>query len=295
MPMRARVVPVALVLLVLPFLMGRARVRAAQTDAAFEVISIKPVMDRTVPPTGRGGFLTGGMYRTRTNVLNLLAIAYRPAGPGSLGIDHIDASRVGSWASSALFDVEAKVSSVPPGWGTSDEVDQPMFRALLRDRFKAQVHYETRELPVYWMTVAKSDGTLGPNMKRNAAYDCDEINRLRRENPSALPPPNPSHPICTVMLATNLIAGGSVAPALLAQALRGPVGAPLVDRTGLQGFFDIDIHYTPDRTISGNDTVIPEYPTLITAIQEQLGLKLEQHREPQQVLVVDHIEMPTPD
>jgi len=82
---------------------------------------------------------------------------------------------------------------------------------------------------------------------------------------------------------------------LLAQALRGPVGAPLVDRTGLQGFFDIDIHYTPDRTISGNDTVIPEYPTLITAIQEQLGLKLEQHREPQQVLVVDHIEMPTPD
>jgi len=137
-------------------------------------------------------------------------------------------------------------------------------------------------------------------MRPNTAYDCSDVARLRRENPSELPPPNRQHPLCTVMMSNGVIVGGSVSTAVLAQSLRGPVGGPIVDHTGVTGAFDVDIHFTPQsQGVPTSDprsaATIAQWPTLIPAIQEQLGLKLERHTEPQDVLVVDQIELPASD
>jgi uncharacterized protein (TIGR03435 family) len=265
----------------------------------FEVESVKPSGPSRPIAAGTVGFLPGGRYVARnTTVATLIAIAYRQAGPGSLGMDRVDTSHVPSWVASSRFDINARAAGVP-AW-TGDEVEQPYLRALLRDRFNVQVHFEKRDLPLYWMTLAKKDRTLGPNMKRTSAYDCDDVARLRRENPSALPPPSPEHPLCMIALGRGTITGGNVSSSMFAQSLRGTVGAPILDHTGLTGSFDLDVHYDyasggrgPTTADPANPASISEWPQLITAIEDQLGLKLEPHREPQEVLVVDHADQPT--
>jgi uncharacterized protein (TIGR03435 family) len=277
---------------------------AAQSGAirSFEVVSIKPSPPTPTIGGSPTGFLPGGRYVSRfNNALNLIATAYRPSGPGSLGIDHIDVSRAPSWVSSSRFDIEASVANPPDGWnGQNDPVIQPFLRSMLEDRFKLQTHFEKRDLPVYWMVLARSDGTLAPNVKRTGDMTCDEVTRLRRENPSALPaaPPGGTVP-CTVRLDRGALVGSFVTMSLFAGALRGVVGAPVLDRTNLAGMFAIEVHYTPEVAAlqpadAANATAIPEWPRILPALQDQLGLKLERHIEPQDMLVIDHIEQPTP-
>jgi uncharacterized protein (TIGR03435 family) len=280
---------------------GIASVVTAQapTSPTFEVASIKPSGPPTFQSAGATGWLAGGRYVVRqTNLLNLLGIAYRPSGPGSLGIDHIDASHVSSWVSSARFDIEARASDAPAGWGT-DAVNQPYLRSLLDERFKLKVHFEKRDLPIYWMLLTSKDGTLAPTVKRTGDLTCDEITRMRRENPAAIPPAPPGGTVpCTVRLGGDRLDGSFVTMALFAGALRGPVGAPVIDRTNLAGMFAIDVHFTRDSGAAlpaADAASIPEWPPLMTALQDQLGLKLERHVEAQDVLVIDHVEQPTPD
>jgi uncharacterized protein (TIGR03435 family) len=280
---------------------GITGVRAAQapTGPAFEVASIKPSGPPAPIAAGTTGFLAGGRYVVRgTNLVNLIAIAYRPADPGSLGIDHIDVTHASSWVSTSRFDIEARAPSATARWG-NDEADQPYLRALLDERFKLKVHFEKRDLPVYWMLPTNKDGTLAAAVRRTGEFTCEEITRMRRENPSAIPaaPPGGTPP-CTLRLGVDRLDGSFVTMAIFASALRGPVGAPVIDRTSLAGMFAIDVHFTRDSgaALNASDVAsIPEWPPLMTALQDQLGLKLERHVEPQDMLVVDHVEQPTPD
>jgi uncharacterized protein (TIGR03435 family) len=280
---------------------------AAQTTAqfpaparTFDVVSIKPSGATPTIGGGPAGFLPGGRYVTRfINVVGLLGIAYRPAGPGSLRVDQIDITHVPGWISTARFDIEAHVANPPEGWsGQNDPVVQPFLQSMLEDRFKLQTHFEKREMPVYWLVVAKKDGTLGPGLKKTSAYDCDAIARQRREDPSSIPAPPPGRPLCAIGIGRGSVIGGSVTTALLATALRGTFGSPLFDHTGLTGTFDVDLHFNesngPTTVDPANPAAIADLPPFVTAVEEQLGLKMEQHREPIDVLVVDHIEQPTP-
>jgi uncharacterized protein (TIGR03435 family) len=187
-----------------------------------------------------------------------------------------------------------------------------MLRALLADRLKLKVHTESREMPIYALVLARSDGNLGPQLKK-AAIDCGAIGAARGRGPAPAPgapdargPANALPPDvmrCGMRIGPgNVMAGGVVLPQF-ANTLAILVGRIVVDRSGLTGNFDIDLQFTPEQMPAfgpagpppGAPPVDPNGPSIFTAIQEQLGLKLEATKGPVDVLVIDHVEHPTED
>jgi len=182
-----------------------------------------------------------------------------------------------------------------------------MVRGLLAERFKLAVHKETRELPAYELVVARRDGKLGPQL-RPSDVDCAALmaaGRARADGPPALPPIGQRVP-CSMRLFPGNFTGGSMRMAQLAAALgRIPsINRTVVDKTGLTGTFDFDLSFTPEQMPSENlmppgapplPPIDPNGPSLFTALQEQLGLKLESAKGPVPVVVIDHAEPPMED
>ena len=209
------------------------------------------------------------------------------------------------WISSERFDIVAKAEREldPPGSRDTPSQLQLMIRSLLAERFKLKVHREPREMEIYTLVPVRPDGRLGPELKPSAT-DCDAI-RAARRNGGPAPEPKPGErPQCAARVgAGELIAGGQ--PLLeLVSLLSGTVGRRVVDRTGLKGAYDIYLKWTRDfvRQRPPGDTVRingvefdPGGPSIFTALQEQLGLKLESERATIEALVIDHIERPSPD
>lgn len=261
----------------------------AQSDAsklpAFEVASVKP------NTSGDGRVLVMQQPGGRLNLVNvtlrlMIRNAYRVQ----------DFQIVGGpdWLDSARFDVVAKAESGNP----SPEQLQLMSRALLADRFKLVVRPEKREMPIYALVPAR-DGKPGPQLSKSDA-DC---------GPGAAPPGPPSPgqmPRCGLMVGFgSLRARGSTLDAF-ARSLSTFAGRVVVDRTAMTDRYDIDLSWTPDqipRPAGGGDqpvqvngaTIDPNGPSLFTALQEQLGLKLESTKGPVDVLVVERAEKPAED
>jgi uncharacterized protein (TIGR03435 family) len=184
------------------------------------------------------------------------------------------------WLNTLKFDVEAKAdSSVDErlrGLSSSEGklLKQKMVQALLADRFKLVHHEETRELPVYALVVAKG----GPKLQEAKSQG-------------------------TTIDAWNgkiEVQGGSNSVELLAEELAKKVGRVVLDKTGIQGRYDITLTWTPDDAAGsgfsgagGNSSASDAGPSIFTAIQEQLGLKLESQKGPVQVLIIDSIAMPS--
>jgi uncharacterized protein (TIGR03435 family) len=168
------------------------------------------------------------------------------------------------------YDFEATVEGSP-----SDDELRLMFQALLEERFKLKVHRETREMPMYELVVAKN----GPKLK--AAEPGSRIaidNRpLSAGRGGVLGGEDGRH------LAAK---GGSVD--LIVNSLRGELHAPVTDRTGLTGTFDFDVRYVPENSPPDAEPG----PSIATAIQEELGLRLEKSKGPVEVVVIDHVEKP---
>jgi len=197
------------------------------------------------------------------------------------------------WISTARFDVVAKAE----GGNPSQEELQLMLRSLLADRFKLVVRPDTREMPTYSLVPARADGKTGAQLRKSDA-NCGPATA-----PSAPPAPG-QLPSCGSMLGFgNLKARGSTMAAL-ASTLSTFAGRIVVDRTGLAGGYDVDLNWTPDQIpgpvgdqpvqVNGV-TVDPNGPSLFTALQEQLGLKLESTKGPVDVLVVERAEKPAED
>jgi uncharacterized protein (TIGR03435 family) len=197
-----------------------------------------------------------------------------------------------SWLSTARFDVVGKAERT-----VSEEVLlRSMLRALLVDRFMLVVHNETRELPVYALVAARSDGKFGPQLRTPS--DC--VNSHQPASPQttqrASGPPRCDNRV----LPGNMSSRGVTMPAL-AVSLSVFVGRTVIDRTGFAGTIDYDLRWTPDRMLrSPADGVAagperPDGPSLFTALQEQLGLKLEATKGAVNVVVIDHVEKPTLD
>lgn len=184
-----------------------------------------------------------------------------------------------------------------------------MLRALFADRFKLVTHTETRELPTYALVMSRSDKRLGPKLSLTK-NDCTP-GRGRAAGgppPTAGPPPPPTtgvRPPCGTMRAPGSIAAGGITMARLAEILSGAVGRTVADRTGLAGNFEFDLTFTPDQMPQGPagplppgvtlPNIDPNGPSIFTALQEQLGLKLDSIRAPVEVTVIDRIERPTED
>ena len=162
------------------------------------------------------------------------------------------------------------------------------------------VHAESRELPVYALTVARSDGRLGPRIKP-ADRDCLA---LMTQAPGGVPVQAPrlpdGRPGCGVTrdATGTVMAGGTTMTMLAVSMLTGPAGRLVVDRTGLSGAYDFDFEFAadpapgaapaPDTTTTAGDR-----PSLFTAHEEQLGLKLQPTRAPIDVTVIDRVTPPT--
>ncbi|RPI54010.1 MAG: TIGR03435 family protein [Acidobacteria bacterium] len=176
-----------------------------------------------------------------------------------------------------------------------------MLQDLLEDRFKLAAHRESREQAIYELTFARSDRALGPGL-RPSTVDCAAFRPRGRGGPPPGPPPAGERPQCGMRMAPWQIAAGGVSIGQLALVLSQSAQRMVVDRTGLTGNYDIDLTWTPDRLPQGAPppgvqlpSIDPNGPSLFTALQEQLGPKLESERGPVEVLVIDHVERPTPD
>jgi len=256
-----------------------------ETRPKFEVASIKPAA-----PDARGMFVRmnpGGRVDITNMTLRELIILAWQIQPNQL-------SGGPPWLASARFDISAK-SETPPKQGEFPL----MLQSLLEERFQLQIHRETKELPLYALVLARKDGKLGPGLKETTASSCTQPDPTK-----PLPPPDPSKPpprYCgnMMMQARQLTAIGSPIDRLV-QPLSRMVARTVVDKTGLTGKYDITLEWGQDEAPAvqtTSDSPLPpadvQGPTIFTALQEQLGLKLDSRKGPVEVIVIDRAEKPS--
>ena len=199
------------------------------------------------------------------------------------------------WMHSKRWDVSAKAASLAP-----DEARQ-LVRRLVEDRFALKAHTETREVPIYHLVLTRNDGTLGPKIKP-ATVDCMPF--LTGKRPMQESPRDPNHWFGLCSEGGSFTPGGLLTPRLngrplsgLIQHLEETLERRVIDRTDLKGNYDIELSYL-DESLADRSSPLPtsqsaKGPSLFTALQEQLGMKLESVRGPVEVLVIDSVSEPT--
>jgi len=234
---------------------------AAQSPS-FEAASIKPnnsgenfISVRLIP---------GGSVRAINATLeSVITTAWQ--------IPDFELAEVPGWAKSERWDIEAKGSGDAPPPETLGKL-----KSLLADRFHLRVHTETREMPVYALLIAKGGARLPP--AREECFD-----------PKAgIPPPSPAaRPCGGFNRGPNQLLGARDTTANLAQVLAKTLGRSVIDKTGLTATFDVTLKWTPDNLLPDTDN---DAGSMFTALQEQLGLRLESQKGPVNVLVIDSAE-----
>jgi bla regulator protein blaR1 len=203
------------------------------------------------------------------------------------------------WIASARFDMVAKPEREVPSAAVGQDPPRMMMRTLLADRFKLVMHEEKKNLPIFEMVLARPDGKLGPQV-RPAAVDCAARAAAAK---AGVPPPAssglPGPGSCGMNMNPVSVRGGGVTLAMLANLLERAVGRLVIDRTELAGSWDLEVKYTPDRSqvppgVEPPSSIDWNGPSLFTAIEEQLGLKLRPARGRVEVLVIDSVQQPTP-
>ncbi len=243
----------------------------AQAPQEFEVASIKPSAPSPMGMMRVGvEMLPGGrVSMTGVTVKFMIQQAY--------GVRDFQIAGGPAWIGSDRYDITAKPEKAASG----DQVKE-MMKSLLADRWKLQFHRETKELPTYALVVAKG----GPKLKKS---DADQGT-----------PDRPGRGGMMRMGRGQLDAQGIPIEGL-ADRLAQVLGRSVIDKTGLTGDYDIKLEYTPEASEGGafkggpemHEEARPEGPSLFTALQEQLGLKLESAKEPVEILTIDRVEKPT--
>jgi uncharacterized protein (TIGR03435 family) len=252
------------------FLLFLAAIATAQQ--AFEVASIKPNAGND--NRAMIGMQPGGRFiATGINVKFLIGMAYNlrdfqiSGGPG--------------WITSERFDINAKPPEGSPARIPPEQIRE-MVKALLAERFQLKTRTESKEMPVYQLVVAKN----GPKMTPAAA-----------EGDSQGGPG-------MIRMGRGQLEGSRMAMAMLANQIATQVGRPVIDKTGLTGQYDVKLEWTPEPGHGGGpfggppppDALPPadsNGPTIFTAVQEQLGLRLEPAKGPVETLVIESISRPT--
>jgi len=276
-------------------------VSAQNAAPRFEVALIKRAsLDA---PGAAWGLRPGGLFRaTGVTVRNLIGSAFVDPGPPRVTFPPDRILGGPAWIGVDRFDIEARtdaaVASARPMLGTP--LGSALLQSLLRDRFGLQTHQETRDFPVFVLTVAKRDGALGPKLKRSNV-DCQALAQARGRGTGVLTAaPVPGESPCFPKTGRGLVQGVAIPMMPVVGAIRaGLGGAEVVDRTGITGAVDVDLHFSiqPNAGLNADPAAasLPDGESVFTAVQDQLGLKLESHKEPRPVLVIDHVERPTED
>ena len=252
---------------------------------SFEVASVKP--SSIAVSNGQIRQAPGGrVIANNASLKFLIRIAYRVrdfqiiGGPG--------------WITADRWEVEAKsgegIVASPAGQDPNSisEIDLKL-QSLLEDRFQLKLHHETRDLPLYVLTVAKD----GPKMRAVAPP------------PQAPPPPAP--PVGTdggplpgfFRIQPGMVVGNALSVPQIVYVISQLVGRTVTDKTDLNGNFDVRLQFDPQSAEAAGPAVAPAgasdptVPSIFTAIQEQLGLKIESTRGPVNVLVIDSVQKPT--
>ena len=268
---------------------------SAQDKPSFEVASVKP--NKSGDNRIMLGIQPGGHFTASNVTLRMLIRqAWRiqdfqiVGGPGWLGSDR--------------FDIVAKADGnpgpTPPG-GPPGPLEL-MVQSMLQERFRLALHNDTREMPIYALTLARTDGRLGPQLKKSDV-DCAAFAGRGRGGPPPGPPLFTERPMCGMRIGPGTLSAGGISLSQLANNISNFVQRTVVDKTGLSGSVDVDLTWTPDQIPQGVappgapplPPIDPNGPSIFTAVQEQLGLKLESQRGPVDVLVIDRVEPPTPD
>ena len=257
----------------------------------FEVASVK---QNTTDSSSSSSKDSPGSYTAINMPLRrLIALAYRvhPA---------VDRDRIirPSWVDGVRFDISARTPA-----GTRSDQIPAMLRGLLADRVSLVTHTEARDGTVFALVRARSDGALGPQLTVSS-LDCSKPEAFVSGNAGV---DTPSAAATVSKLACGLIStvddaggtlrGGGRTMADLAANLTGRMNQPVIDRTELTGRYDFVLRWTPENFSNAAANAGPsrDGTPLVTALQEQLGLKLEAQRAPVEVLIIDRIERPSPD
>jgi uncharacterized protein (TIGR03435 family) len=263
---------------------SRAQV-AAENHAgklpAYEVVSIKPseVSGRVM---SRMMFTPEGFHATNIVLKGLIQDAY--------GVKEHQVFGAPSWLSSVFYDVEAKVEGSDVSAVRQLTVAQRgrMLQPVLADRLQLKVHSETREVTVYELVVAKNGPKL-PEAKPGDTY------------PNGLKGPDGgSGGSGMALMGMGTLTAQAVPISAFVDMLSQRLGSTIVDKTGLTGKYDVKMQWQEEErppSLPGEPSApVPQDssgPSIYTALQEQLGLKLESRKAPIQVIVIDHVEKPS--
>jgi uncharacterized protein (TIGR03435 family) len=279
-------------------------------SVGFEVASVKPSNPNPSGPLGAIPMILPALGRLTANnvTLKMLVMTAYDKQPFEI---------VGgpSWQNADKFDVNAKTDDPT----LKLDAVRERLQGLLADRFKLKVHRETREVPIYALVLARKDGKLGEKLKVSADA-CPDFKEQQQKQLEAIAKgglsaiaqmvgkPGESRPCSFVPLpaapgAMGMRASGQSLDTL-ALLLRQLTGRPVINKTGLTGLYDFDLVIDLQtlmqlyQQLGVNLPVppnLPEGPSLMTQLQDDLGLKLDSQRGQGEVLVIDGAEHPTPD
>ncbi len=269
-----------IVLLVLGSVLSQA---PRETIPSFEVASVKPS-----PPGGRESLSNqpGRFVANNVTLKMMIGFAYRLRPYELVGGP--------SWIEQDKWTIEARADGADAG----PETTALRLQSLLRDRFVLKTHGERRDLPVYLITVSKGGSKL------------TAVDPPSQQMPGqAAPPPPPVRPDGTLpanfmpvpgrtIVGPGLILASAVNMAEIVRVLTGQVGRPVVDKTDLKGYYNVRLQFAPETAPNGfsaapGAATDPAGSSIFTAVQEQLGLRLESGTAPFEIMVVDSAERPT--
>jgi uncharacterized protein (TIGR03435 family) len=256
---------------------------AQQTsEPRFEVESIKRNVSGE-PVTYARWFPS--LHIERMTLKNLVILAWQ--------VQDFEVTGGPGWIHSERYNIDAKTEAPPVPSQQYVALERRGLQTLLRDRFHLTIHRETKQLPIYELTVAKGGLKVNPS-------NC--IQRVTGD--TAIAPGKTGSDYCrSPANGGGRIQGAGVSMAFLSHILAGRLSRMVVDKTGITGEFDLQLTFTPDapavpsadapgRRPADGAEAADLGPDLFTAMQEQLGLKLESAKGPVEILVIDHVEKP---
>ncbi|HET6218193.1 MAG TPA: TIGR03435 family protein [Acidobacteriaceae bacterium] len=260
---------------------GRAQIQAediAVKLSMYDVASIKP---------GKSGM--GSTLLFRLDGFTAKGMTLKALMREAYGIENDQILGAPNWLNTQTYDIEAKVDGADAAAleRLSEDQRKLMFQSFLKDRFQLKVHRETKELPVLALVIAKN----GPQLQEAKPGDT---------YPDGIKGPDgkPAGHAGMMMWGNGRLTGQGISIAAMVPPLTQQLGRTVLDKTGLTGRYDVELRWTPDNTstpASGPDSgtaAESQTPSIFTAIQEQLGLKLESQKAPVEVLVIDHVAAP---
>jgi uncharacterized protein (TIGR03435 family) len=251
------------------------------TTPKFDVVSVKPCIPGVSNGGDSPGRISGCLLLADTDNTGAIQRAYNRYAGGHVNSFRIIPIEGGpEWIHSERFEIDARSEAHP----TTEMMEGPMMQALLEDRFKLKIHRETRQGPVYDLTLGKG----APKLKPYQEGSCIPV-VAGRPRPVLADGQKYCRNMANARGGVDMEGGNLTA---FIGLLGMVVDRPVIDKTGLTGQFEIHVKFSLENPAAAG-AAVPDLPDLFQAIQDQVGLKLVPAKGPVDVLVIDHIERPT--